>query len=99
MDISSSLTMGAFPLRSVAFLGDRGHGREQLDFRCRPKAVRHIVGGDAVFMKRIFKAIGQLGSKADAAVLASRFDAAAEDRPDVLQAFEAALARLEKKKV
>ncbi|WP_162240454.1 MULTISPECIES: leucine-rich repeat domain-containing protein [unclassified Acidovorax] len=60
---------------------------------------RHIVGGDAVFMKRIFKAIGQLGSKADAAVLASRFDAAAEDRPDVLQAYEAALARLEKKTV
>lgn len=91
--------MGTFPLRSVAFLGDRRHGREQLDFRCRPKAVRHIVGGDAVFMKRIFKAIGQLGSKADAALLASRFDASAEDRPDVLQAFEAALARWEKKKV
>ena len=60
---------------------------------------RQIIGGDPAFMKKIFKAIGQLGSKADAAVLASRFNAAAESRPDVLQAYEAAVARLEKKKV
>lgn len=59
---------------------------------------RQIIGGDPAFMKKIFKAIGQLGSKSDAAVLASRFDAAAETRPEVLQAYEAALARLEKKK-
>lgn len=60
---------------------------------------RQIIGGDAAFMKKIFKAIGLLGSKADAGVLASRFDVAAETRPEVLQAYEAALARLEKKKV
>ncbi|EJE53130.1 hypothetical protein PMI14_02204 [Acidovorax sp. CF316] len=59
---------------------------------------KHIVGGDAAFMKKVFKAIGQLGSKADAAVLASRFDAAAEARADVLEAYEATLARLAKKK-
>ncbi|MCZ8091996.1 MAG: leucine-rich repeat domain-containing protein [Acidovorax sp.] len=57
-----------------------------------------IIGGDPAFMKKIFKAIGQLGRKADAAVLASRFNAAAEERPDVLLAYEATLARLEKKK-
>eukprot|EP01030_Chromulinospumella_sphaerica_P008979 gene8979-8787_t len=57
-----------------------------------------IIGGDPAFMKKIFKAIGQLGTKADAAVLASRFHAAAEERPDVLLAYEATLARLEKKK-
>ena len=59
---------------------------------------KHIIGGDAAFMKKIFKAIAQLGGKADAAVLASRFNAAAEARPDVQQAYEATLARLEKKK-
>ena len=57
-----------------------------------------IIGGDPAFMKKIFKAIGQLGRKADAAALASRFNAAAEERPDVLLAYEATLARLEKKK-
>jgi hypothetical protein len=57
-----------------------------------------IIGGDPAFMKKIFKAIGQLGTKADAAKLASRFNAAAEERPDVRLAYEATLARLEKKK-
>lgn len=57
-----------------------------------------IIGGDPAFMKKIFKAIGQLGSKADAAVLASRFDAATDDRPDVVQAYEATLERLGRKK-
>lgn len=57
-----------------------------------------IIGGDAAFMKKIFKAIGQLGSKADAAVLASRFNAATEARADVLEAYEATVARLAKKK-
>lgn len=57
-----------------------------------------IIGGDAAFMKKIFKAIGQLGNKADAAVLASRFDVTQETRPDVAQAYEATLARLGKKK-
>ena len=60
---------------------------------------RHIIGGDAAFIKRIFKAIGQLGSKADAAVLASRYDAAADDRPNVVQEYEATLERLGRKKV
>lgn len=60
---------------------------------------KHILGGDAAFMKKIFKAIGQLGAKADAAVLASRFDVAAEVRPDVAEAYHAAVARLGKKKV
>lgn len=59
---------------------------------------KHILGGDAAFMKKIFKAIGQLGSKADAAVLPSRFDVAAETRPDVADAYHAAVARLAKKK-
>lgn len=59
---------------------------------------KHILGGDAAFMKKIFKAIGQLGSKADAAVLTSRFNVAAETRPDVANAYHAAVARLAKKK-
>ena len=59
---------------------------------------KHILGGDAVFMKKIFKAIGQLGSKADAAVLASRFDVSAEARPDVAEAYEATMKKLGKKK-
>jgi len=59
---------------------------------------KHILGGDVAFMKKIFKAIGQLGAKADAAVLASRFDVAAETRPDVSEAYHAAVARLGKKK-
>ena len=33
---------------------------------------KHILGGDTAFMKKVFKAIGQLGGKADAAVLARR---------------------------
>ncbi|MBB6557495.1 hypothetical protein HNP48_000159 [Acidovorax soli] len=60
---------------------------------------RHIIGGDAAFMKKIFKAIGQLGTRSDAAVLASRYDAAADDRPDVVQEYEATLVRLGRKKV
>lgn len=59
---------------------------------------KHILGGDAAFMKKVFKAIGQLGAKADAAVLASRFDVSAETRPDVAEAFEATLKKLQKKK-
>lgn len=59
---------------------------------------KHILGGDAAFMKKIFKAIGQLGSAADADLLVSRFDVVAEARPDVAEAFNAAMARLEKKK-
>jgi hypothetical protein len=59
---------------------------------------KHILGGDAAFLKKIFKAIGQLGGKADAALLASRFDVSAETRPDVAEACKAALARLQKKK-
>lgn len=59
---------------------------------------KHIIGGDAAFMKKIFKAIGQLGSKADATVLASRFDVAAENRADVVAAYDATMARLDKKK-
>lgn len=59
---------------------------------------KHILGGDAAFMKKVFKAIGQLGTKADAAVLASRFDVSAETRADVVEAFEATLKKLEKKK-
>ena len=59
---------------------------------------KHILGGDAAFMKKVFKAIGQLGTKADAAVLASRFDVSAETRTDVAEAFEATLKKLEKKK-
>lgn len=57
-----------------------------------------IIGGDAAFMKKIFKAIGQLGAQADAAVLASRFDVTQETRADVAQAYEATVARLGKKK-
>jgi hypothetical protein len=49
-------------------------------------------------MKKVFKAIGQLGAKADAAVLASRFDASTETRTDVAEAYEATLQKLEKKK-
>ena len=49
-------------------------------------------------MKKVFKVIGQLGGKADAAVLAGRFDVAAETRPDVAEAYHAAVARLAKKK-
>lgn len=60
---------------------------------------KQVIGGDAAFMKKIFKAIGQLGGRGDAAVLASRFDVAAETRPDVASAYEAAMARLGKKKV
>lgn len=59
---------------------------------------KHILGGDAAFMKKVFKAIGQLGAKADAAVLASRFDVSAETRTDVAEAYEATLKKLEKKK-
>ena len=59
---------------------------------------KHILGGDAAFMKKIFKAIGQLGTKADAAALASRFDVSAETRPDVADAYEAAMKKLGKKK-
>jgi len=60
---------------------------------------KYIVGGDAAFMRKIFKAIGQLGTNADVAALTCRFDAAAETRPDVLQAYEATLTRLHKKRV
>lgn len=60
---------------------------------------KHILGGDAAFMKKIFKAIGQVGGKADAGVLARRFDVAAETRLDVTEAYQAAMARLGKKKV
>ncbi len=59
---------------------------------------KHIIGGDPAFMKKIFKAIGQLGTKADAAVMASRFDVSAEARTDVAEAYEATLKKLEKKK-
>ncbi|MDP2770696.1 MAG: hypothetical protein Q8O81_12790 [Giesbergeria sp.] len=59
---------------------------------------KHIIGGDPAFMKKVFKAIGQLGAKADAAVLASRFDVAAEARPDVVDAYHDAVVRLGKKK-
>jgi len=59
---------------------------------------KHIIGGDAAFMKKIFKAIGQLGANADAAVLTSRFDVAQEVRPDVIEAYEAAVKKLGKKK-
>ena len=59
---------------------------------------KHILGGDAAFVKKAFKAIGQLGTKADAAVLAGRFDVSAETRADVVEAFEATLKKLEKKK-
>jgi hypothetical protein len=59
---------------------------------------KRILGGDAAFMKKVFKAIGQLGAKADAAVLASRFDVSAETRTDVAQACEATIRKLEKKK-
>ena len=59
---------------------------------------QHILGGDAAFMKKIFKAVGQLGSRADVALLSSRFDAAAEARPDVAEACLATLKKLEKKK-
>lgn len=59
---------------------------------------KHILGGDAAFMKKVFKAIGQLGTRADAAVLAGRFDVSAEARTDVAEAYEAALKKLEKKK-
>ena len=38
------------------------------------------------------------GTKADAAVLASRFDVSAEARTDVAEAYEATLKKLEKKK-
>ncbi|MFN4121193.1 leucine-rich repeat domain-containing protein [Acidovorax sp.] len=59
---------------------------------------KHILGGDAAFMKKIFKAIGQLGSAADAALLAGRFDVSAELRPDVADAYHATVARLQKSK-
>ena len=59
---------------------------------------KHILGGDTAFMKKTFKTIGQLGSKADAAALPSRFDVAAETRPDVINAYHAAVARRAKKK-
>jgi hypothetical protein len=58
----------------------------------------HIIGGDAAYMKKIFKAVGQLGGKADAVLLPRQFNAAAETRPDVVAAYDAAVARLEKKK-
>lgn len=59
---------------------------------------KHILGGDAAFMKKVFKAIGQLGTKADAALLASRFNVTTETRADVAEAYEATLKKLEKKK-
>lgn len=59
---------------------------------------KHILGGDAAFMKKIFKAIGQLGSAADEALLAGRFDVSAESRPDVADAHRATVARLQKSK-
>lgn len=59
---------------------------------------KHILGGDAAFMKKIFKAIGQLGSAADLALLAGRFDVSAEVRPDVADAYHATVARLQKSK-
>lgn len=59
---------------------------------------KHIIGGDAAYMKKIFKAVSQLGTRDDAALLASRFNVANEARPDVVAAYEAAVARLEKKK-
>ncbi len=59
---------------------------------------KHIIGGDAAFMKKIFKAVGQLGCRADAALLASQFNVADEARPDVATAYQAAMVRLLKKK-
>ena len=59
---------------------------------------KQVIGGDAAFMKKIFKAIGQLGGRGDAAVLARRFDVAAETRPDVASVYQATMARLGKKK-
>ncbi len=59
---------------------------------------QHIIGGDAAFMKKIFKAVGQLGCRPDAALLASQFNVADEARTDVATAYEVAVARLLKKK-
>lgn len=59
---------------------------------------KHIIGGDAAFMKKLFKAIGQLGRKSDAALLANQFNVADEGRQDVAAAYQAAIARLSKKK-
>ncbi len=59
---------------------------------------KRIIGGDAAFMKKIFKAVGHLGCRADAALLASQFNVADEARPDVATAYQAAMAGLLKKK-
>lgn len=58
---------------------------------------KHVIGGDAAFVKKIFKVVSRLGQYADAAVLANRFDVAAETRPDVIDAYETAIVRLRKK--
>lgn len=57
-----------------------------------------IIGGDNVFMKKILKSVSQLGRPLHAPLLEARFDIAAETRPDVQEAYAAAIARLKKKK-
>lgn len=59
---------------------------------------KRVIGGDVVFVKKILKSVGLLGQRADAVLLASRFDAAAETRPDIIAAYEATMVRLGKKK-
>lgn len=59
---------------------------------------QRVIGGDSAFVKKILKAVGQLGRSTDAALLVSQFDIAAEARPDVIAAYETTLLRLRKKK-
>ncbi len=56
-----------------------------------------IIGGDAPFLKKCFKAIRTLGDSSHLALLRDTFDVSSESRADVKKAFDETVARLEKK--
>lgn len=63
-----------------------------LNFECK------IIGGDNVFMKKIFKAIGQLGNASDIPLIEQNYSVENEKREDVKKEYQAMMAKLTKKK-
>lgn len=57
-----------------------------------------ILGGDNVYMKKCFKAIGQLGNASDIPLVEQNYSVANETREDVKKEYQAMLAKLTKKK-
>ncbi|WP_285961477.1 leucine-rich repeat domain-containing protein [Pseudomonas tohonis] len=59
---------------------------------------KRVIGGDAVLLKKALKSLGQLGERRHVPLLQAAFDAQGEGRADVLDAYAATVAKLEKKK-